>query len=420
MSVCKERAWENLKKFSFERVTGTDEEKRSAEMLKAVCDEAGVDCVIEEFEIKTPTITEVSFAITKPEYKEFHCIGVAATGCTPDEGIVAPFIYLDGGLPNAIPNARGKIALISGRVMPDMMKQLKEAGVLGVVQIHGSFYDAPELVKELRPRGARGEDVIPSVVLHVTDAEALVNARPEEVKMIVKGDKDAVSTSRNVVATIEGSDEVLKNEILLFSAHYDSVPYSPGAWDNMTGSITIMELMYHYLENKPKRTVKFVWCGAEEIGGRGSGAYCEAHKDQLKDIIYNINFDMTGVTLGYEHFCCSASDQIFHFTTTLAKLENYWVDAKIGMYSSDSSEFALCDVPSCTFARLASNGGKTFHNRYDTMDHLDPDSFMITLNFVVKYADIIVNAPVNIVDRQFSKELEPQLKMWKERAKKMK
>ena len=42
MSVCKERAWETLKKLSFERVAGTEEEKRAAEMILEEMQKAGV------------------------------------------------------------------------------------------------------------------------------------------------------------------------------------------------------------------------------------------------------------------------------------------------------------------------------------------------------------------------------------------
>ena len=38
MSVCKERAWETLKKLSFERVTGTKEELKAANILKEECE----------------------------------------------------------------------------------------------------------------------------------------------------------------------------------------------------------------------------------------------------------------------------------------------------------------------------------------------------------------------------------------------
>lgn len=418
MSVNKQRAWETLQKLSFERVTGTKQELEAANMILEECKKADVDAIIESYEIETPTITKASFAITKPEYKEIHCIGVGKCENTPDEGIEAPFKYIDNGLETAYYDIRGKIVLVTGRLAPDAMKKLKEAGCVGVIQVHGTLYDQGEIVNELRPRNARGEDCLPSVVIHIKDAQKLVMSQPEMVKIVVQGDANAKSTSQNVVATIPGCDERLSHEILAFSAHYDSVPYSPGAWDNMTGCINLLELMHHFKENPTKRTLKFIWCGSEEIGGRGSSAYCEKHQDELKDYIYDINFDMTGVTLGYEHFCCSASEETFHYTQYLAKKLGYSMDAKIGMYPSDSSEFALQGVPSCSFCRLACNGGKVFHNRHDNMDFMDPDSFMITLNFVVEYASEIANAPMNVIKREFAPSLEKELNEWKERAKK--
>ena len=69
--------------------------------------------------------------------------------------------------------------------------------------------------------------------------------------------------------------------------------------------------------------------------------------------------------------------------------------------------FANAGVPACTFARLQPHGGAVIHDHRDTMDHLDPDAFMITLDFVVKYAeklikgfvkDYLLRANANVVD----------------------
>lgn len=411
MSVCKERAWETLEKLSFERVTGTPQELEAANMIMAECEKAGVAAHLEEYEIDMPEITEVSFAVTKPEYKEYHVIGVGKSGTTPDEGITAPFIYIENGLDVNMVDVKGKICLVTGRLNAKATEKLAEKGALGYIVIHGNFYDEEGMVSELRPRNTRMKDGInlPAVVMHISDAEALVRSHPEEVKMILKQDAKAKGTSRNVVATIEGCDPELKNEVVTFTAHYDSVRYAPGAWDNMTGSITILELLHYYQENKPKRTVTFVWCGSEEIGLIGSKEYCKKHEAELKNHIFNINFDMTGVTLGYEHFCCSANEDVKAIVEYLAKMENYAVNTKMDLYSSDSTSFAMAGVPSCTFARLQPFGGAQIHNRHDTMEHLDPDSFMITLNFVVKFSSQVINAPTNIIPRTFSKEIEKKI-----------
>lgn len=421
MSVDKTRAWETLKKLSFERVTGTEAEKKAAEMIREECEKAGVEAHLEEYEIDMPEITEAKFCITAPVEKEYVCIALGKSGNTPDEGIEAPFKYIENAVDANLTDVCGKICLVQGRTGPDLIKKLCEKGALGCIGMRGSFFEEPEMKTELRPGNlfGKGDVELPAVAIHIKDAEELVRLNPEKVKMVVKQDGNHKGQSQNVVATIEGTDPALKKETLVFSAHYDSVRYSTGAWDNMTGSVTILELLRHYAENPPKRTVKFVWCGSEEIGCVGSMKYCKAHEEELKDAILNINFDMTGVTLGYEYLCCTASEDVMHAFEYVAKLNGYPLTSKMDIYSSDSTSFAGVGVPSCTFARLNPQGGATIHNRHDTMDHLDPDSFMITLNFVLLLSGQILNAPVNVIPRKFSPDIEKKLEEGKKRLAEM-
>ena len=76
MSLCSKRAWKALEKLSFVRVAGTCEELKAAEFLKAECEKAGVEAVIEDFEIEMPEIKTVKFEVLEPEYKEYHLIGI--------------------------------------------------------------------------------------------------------------------------------------------------------------------------------------------------------------------------------------------------------------------------------------------------------------------------------------------------------
>ena len=413
MSLNKERAWKTLEELSFIRVAGTDEELKAAEFLQKQCESAGVEAVIEDFEIDMPEIKTVKFEVLEPEYKEYHVIGIGKSGDTGEDGIEAGFAYIENITDVNLNNIKGKICLLQGRLTPEVKGKLEKAGALGTITIAGNFVDEESLKQELRPRNAftKGEN-LPGIVMHICDAEKLVRSHPTKVKITLTQDMEKKGTSHNVVATIEGSD--LKDEILTLTAHYDSVPYSKGAWDNATGSITILEMLHYFKENKPRRTIKFVWCGSEEIGLVGSRKYCEAHKEELEKTIFNINFDMTGVTIGHEICCVTASNDVLHAIEYQAKLDDMPLECKLDTYSSDSSSFAANGVPSCTFARLAPMGGAQIHNHYDTMEHLDPDSFMITLNFATKYASLLVNTTTNLIPRKFdesiTKKLEEQKK----------
>ena len=415
MGLCSKRAWKALEELSFVRVAGTEDELKAAELLKSECEKIGVKAIIEDFEIDMPEIKTVSFAVLEPEYKEYHVIGIGKSGDTGIDGIEAGFAYIENITDVNLNNVKGKICLLQGRMKPDVTEKLVSAGALGTISIAGNFLDEASLKEELRPRNTFGKGgKLPGLVMHISDAEKLVRSHPTKVRMVLTQDMERKGTSHNVIATIEGSD--LKDEILTLSAHYDSVPYSKGAWDNATGSITILEMLHYFNENKPRRTIKFVWCGSEEIGLVGSRKYCEAHKEELEKTIFNINFDMTGVTIGHEICCVTASNDVLHAIEYKAKLEDMPLSCKLDTYSSDSSSFAANGVPSCTFARIAPMGGAQIHNHYDTMEHLDPESFMVTLEFAVKYASELVNTTTNLIPRKFdesiTKKLDEQKKMF--------
>ena len=414
MGLDKNRAFDVLKKISFERIAGTEKELECAHILEEECKKVGVDVVIEDFEIDTPEIQEVKFAVTKPEYHEFHCIGIGRSGHTGDEGISGPLVYVENGMEANLLDVKGKIVLLTGGA-PDTMDRLKKAGAIGYIQTHGSLFDSEEMIPELRTRNAwkkPGDDSnLPGVVIHILDAQKLLRMHPEEVNIVLKQDPDKKGTSHNVIATIPGTEK--PEEIIAYSAHFDSVIYSSGAWDNGTGSITILELMHHFIANPPKRTVKFIWCGSEEIGLCGSKAYCEKHKDELDKHLFNINVDMTGVLLGYEQAVCTCDDSVAKYIEFLGKVEGFPLVSKVDIYSSDSSSFAGSGVPAVTFARLQSRGGAEIHSRHDIIDHLDPTKFIQTVEFMAKFSDQIVNAKVFPVIRQIPKELEEKMSRFK-------
>ena len=413
MSMDKMRAWQLLKDMNFVRVAGSDEDLKTAEMLKAVCDEAGIPAVIEDFEIDVVTVKTATLEVLEPEYHAYPVIGIGKTQNTPEEGVIGGFKYIEDASDANLTDIEGKVVLLQGRTSPELMEKFQKKGVLGYISIGGDFYEDESIKNELRPANAFGKGhPIPGLKMHISEAEQLVRAKPGKVRMVMQAET-VKAKSYNVVATIEGTD--LKDEVIAFSAHCDSVPYSKGSWDNATGSVTIMELMHHFKEVGTRRTLKFIWCGAEEIGLVGSREYCKAHEAELKDYIFNINFDMTGVTIGFEKCCVSASEDTLHAIEYTAKLNNYPVKAELGTYSSDSTSFATAGVPACTFARLSPRGGAQIHNHNDTMDHLDPDSFMITANFVAVFAEQIANAPVNPIPRKFADSVKEKIEQGKKR-----
>lgn len=109
-------------------------------------------------------------------------------------------------------------------------------------------------------------------------------------------------TVRNVFGIIEGSDPKLKNEYLIYLAHFDHIGTDQtgdvynGADDNASGSTALLEMAEAFMsgKNKTKRSIGFLWVSAEEIGLFGSKYYSDHPIIPLNQTVAVINLDMVG------------------------------------------------------------------------------------------------------------------------------
>lgn len=109
--------------------------------------------------------------------------------------------------------------------------------------------------------------------------------------------------TQNVVGLLEGIDPVLKNEIIVISAHYDHLgalndsTIFNGADDNASGTVGVMTLAEAFTTNNrlPKRSILFCAWAGEEKGLFGSRYYVDsAPLFPLETTTININLDMIG------------------------------------------------------------------------------------------------------------------------------
>lgn len=110
--------------------------------------------------------------------------------------------------------------------------------------------------------------------------------------------------TQNVVAVLEGSDPVLKNEYVAVGAHYDHVGVGSavngdaifnGADDDGSGTVATLAMAEAFARNpRPKRSLLFVWHSGEEKGLWGSRYFVEQPTVPLKQIITQLNIDMIG------------------------------------------------------------------------------------------------------------------------------
>ena len=108
--------------------------------------------------------------------------------------------------------------------------------------------------------------------------------------------------SQNVIGKITGSDPALKNEFVVYTAHWDHLGVGTpvngdaiynGALDNASGCALVLEIARALTKVtvKPKRTMVFLFVTAEEQGLLGSEYYAQFPLYPLARTLANINID---------------------------------------------------------------------------------------------------------------------------------
>jgi len=88
---------------------------------------------------------------------------------------------------------------------------------------------------------------------------------------------------------------------ILFAAHYDSVPGTPGADDNATGVAVLLELIREFFHSPLKIPLRFVAFDLEEYGMIGSEFYAQQLKQNQEKIRLMFSLEMLG-------YCCQDQD----------------------------------------------------------------------------------------------------------------
>ena len=114
--------------------------------------------------------------------------------------------------------------------------------------------------------------------------------------------KQETGTGSNVVGVLEGSDPVLKDQAVVYSAHYDAYGVGPnnrifpGAADNALGVgeiIGIAEALAHG-PSRPRRSVIFLAVTGEEYGLLGAEYWAQHPTWKIQNVAADVNFDGIG------------------------------------------------------------------------------------------------------------------------------
>lgn len=265
-------------------------------------------------------------------------------------------------------------------------KQLRDAGILGVIQ---SAKVPIQVMYDRKNMESMSFNNLPSVAdikLDESQYAVIKKMAEERQDFLLEFDirnhfKPGPVTFHNVIGKIKGTK--YPDEYVILGAHLDSYDVATGGVDDGSGVSPIMEAarLIMAANGKPKRSILVCLFAAEEFGLVGSHSFVNQHKDKLSKISNMMNRDYvpfvpTGISIPeamYEDFVriCEPINGInpeFPFEVTKREPR---LRPKVAR-GSDHGPFAVEGVPTFSF-NLGDVKGYNFE--YDEVWHTERDLY---------------------------------------------
>lgn len=304
-------AWDIVEGLTTEvgpRQAGTEAETRAR--IWAVAKLKSLDLSnarIEEYQMPTWVRGEETAYVTAPFPQKLHISALGNSGSTGESGLEAEIVYFktiddlrtapDGSL-------KGKIAFVS-----HAMKATQDGssyGAFGPARFVGPNIAAKKGAAAIIIRSAgtdyhrnphtgntnfeAGVTPIPAGALSLPDSENLeriiARGKPVRLKLNLTPRNIGPQTSGNVIADIKGSDPKLP--MIVIACHLDSWDLGTGAIDDAAGCGIITAAALKVAQ--PKRTIRLLWAGAEEVGIWGGKDYGTKHASEPHSLAMESDF----------------------------------------------------------------------------------------------------------------------------------
>ncbi|MGN1084852.1 MAG: M28 family peptidase [Lachnospiraceae bacterium] len=222
--------------------------------------------------------------------------------------------------------------------------------------------DLEHLTKQPRPIGSEGEkEAVRYLQERFTRMGYTVSLQTYET---AEG-----KTGSNVIAKKEASEEAA--DILVISAHHDSVPTAYGANDNASGVAALLAVA-DAVKNLPTDTeLRFISFTDEENGKNGSRQYTESlSEEERQRIIGDLQLDMLG-GLGSEGMALSTTDGESNWLCDLLREQDSTLEV-LTETASDHASFQLAGIPAVLL--MQKGRGYLYHSVADTASQIDQEA----------------------------------------------
>ena len=267
-------------------------------------------------------------------------------------------------------------------------------------------------------------------------AEQLSKTKKISSKIAIGKKHEEAVDCQNVIGMVEGTDPTLKNEYIIYSAHYDHIGIGPpdatgdtiynGARDNAVGTTTVLSMAKNLAKYPTKRSSLFILFTGEERGLLGSSYYVENPVLPLDQMVYCFNSDNAG-------YNDTSVISVIGLTRTTAEQNIYNAAKEFGLTAiedpakeqglfdrSDNVNFAKKGIPAPTFSlgftTFDGDVTKYYHQAGDEADTLDYDYLLKFFNAYVLAGRNIGNDSKTPVWNQGDKYEEMSKELYKVNA----
>ena len=284
------------------RLAGTAGERAAADHIVARAREVGAETWEESFPIQSRVVAEEQLEVRiGGEWHRFPCSLFSNTPGTNGDwrtagiAVLAPTDYQRDDLGHL----RGKAVVHLGCHIEsrESYRRLMAAAPAFLLMVDTRYPGPTPLADGMFPAYTSAIGAVPTLNVAHKDSWDWVRQGATEARCRIVGGM-VPATSQNIVIDLAGSD--LAGEVLYVGAHHDTQAASPGADDNASGVIGVLEIA-RLLSGRPRRrTIRLISFGAEEQLSVGSAAYVRTHRREVSAqgrLMYNL--DAYGSALGW-------------------------------------------------------------------------------------------------------------------------
>ena len=391
-----------IKEIGFERLAGTDGEKKAIEILTSYIKSFGLKARLESFDLVS---FEPGKATLTVEGKEFE---IQPFGLNEDTAISADLLYLDN--PDVIiynkAAFKGKIILSYG-YSRNLMQALKENEVAAYIAVGNPERKAPSWSH--RQKSFKDGYVASATIKHEDGIKLMKYSEKKAKLKIIQTVKNL--KANNIVVDIKGKG--IDNNLTLVVAHYDSVALCAGSSDNGGGTVTLLKVAEYFSRNQPERDLRIVFFSGEELGLLGSQAFVKKHLKELeKRAGLVVNVDVSGDAIGFDTTMVLGTKELLGYFDGVTKELGIAFKTSLSIFSSDCMPFSVYEIPSVNISRRGGKGNFYIHTPDDIPKHVTRQGFENTIKATINFLDKVLNAKIYPVKKEIDECLKEKIEKY--------